>query len=88
MAYPASYYSRDPAENIGLCTKLELKAQKKAARKARRAMYGCQACQRYHYSLETCSEGQEPNIGFTNTAIWCRWWWSDDSPYPAPEISR
>ena len=88
MVYPSSYYSRDPAGNTGLCTKLEERQKKKAALKARRNLYGCQACQRYHYSLATCSEGKKPTIGFEGTSRWCSHWWSDDSPYPAPEISR
>ena len=87
MQYPESCY-RDPADAIGLCTKLEEKARKQAALKARRAMYGCQVCQRYHHSLSTCSEGQEPSIGFTNTANWCKWYWDDQSSAPPPEISR
>ena len=83
MAYPASYYTRSPDENIGLCTKLEIKAQKKAARKARRAMYGCTACVRYHPTLKCCGEGQKPHDGG-----FCQYWWSDNGNCPAPEINR
>ena len=87
MAYPESYY-HNPEYAVEDHRRLEIYAERKAARKARRDVYGCQCCARYRHDLKACSEGQGPNRGHINQAHWCKWHWDDRSTKPAPEISR
>jgi len=80
MAFPDSYY-RDPSKAVTLCRNIEHKAEKKAARKAYRALNGCRGCQRYNRSLKGCGESQAPHAGG-----FCTYWWHDQSQLKAPEI--